>query len=99
MKTGKQLVPAGLALGALMAGVVVAGNAQAAENPFGAAELPGGYMLASADKAGEGKCGEGKCGEGKCGEDAEKKSGEGKCGEGADKKSGEGKCGEGKCGG
>lgn len=94
MKTGKQLVPAGLALGALMAGVVVAGNAQAAENPFGAAELPGGYMLASADKAGEGKCGEGKCGE-----DAEKKSGEGKCGEGADKKSGEGKCGEGKCGG
>lgn len=94
MKTGKQLVPAGLALGALMTGVVVVGNAQAAENPFGAAELAGGYMLASADKAGEGKCGEAKCGE-----DADKKSGEGKCGEDADKKSGEGKCGEGKCGG
>ena len=43
---------------------------------FAAADLPAGYMVASAgDKAGEAKCGEAKCG-------ADKKAGEHKCGEG-----------------
>lgn len=80
---------------AVVASALSAPVAQAAENPFAAADLTAGYQLA-ADHA-EGKCGEGKCGEdkkaeGSCGE----KGAEGKCGE--DKK-GEGKCGEGKCGG
>ncbi len=45
--------------------------ANAAVNPFGMTDLPGGYMVAGK----EGKCGEGKCG-------GEKKGKEGKCGEG-----------------
>jgi len=62
--------------------------AVAADNPFEAADLDNGYMLAGGEKAEEGKCGEGKCG----GE----KAAEGSCG---DEKAEEGKCGEGKCGG
>ncbi|MFP5441713.1 MAG: hypothetical protein ACLGHJ_09490 [Gammaproteobacteria bacterium] len=98
-------------LNALAASVVVsalgAGVAQAATNPFAAADMAGGYQqLAGA----EGACGnhgmaspkaadkpvaradgEGKCGEGKCGE--------GKCGgDMKEKADAEGKCGEGKCG-
>ena len=85
--------------------------AQADTNPFVAAELDSGYLLAVKDaegKCGEGKCGadteakdaEGKCGEGKCGADTEAKDAEGKCGEGkcgadTDAKDAEGKCGEG----
>lgn len=73
--------------------MAMSGTALASENPFEAADLESGYMLAGGDKdkdkdkegeCGEGKCGEGKCGEGKCGED-----GEGDCGE-----DGEGDCGE-----
>ena len=75
---------------AVVASALSAPVAQAAENPFAAADLSAGYQLAS-DHA-EGKCGEDKKAEGSCGE----KGAEGKCGE--DKK-GEGKCGEGKCGG
>jgi len=84
---------------------------QANENPFSAADLDTGYMLASETPKGEeGSCGEnkgedGKCGEGKCGEaegeskGEDGKCGEGKCGEAKDESKGEeGKCGEGKCG-
>jgi uncharacterized low-complexity protein len=64
---------------AVVASALSAPVAQAAENPFAAADLSAGYQLA-ADHA------EGKCGEGKCGED---KKAEGSCGE----KGAEGKCG------
>ena len=89
--------PVAAAVGAaFLASVALAPMAQAAENPFQANSLSGGYTLAEKTET-EGKCGEGKCGEGT------KKAHEGKCGEGAKKadegKCGEGKCGEGKCGG
>ncbi len=45
---------------AVVASALSAPVAQAAENPFAAADLSAGYQLA-ADHA-EGKCGEGKCG-------------------------------------
>ena len=45
---------------AVVASALSAPVAQAAENPFAAADLSAGYQLAS-DHA-EGKCGEGKCG-------------------------------------
>ena len=65
--------------------VALAGGMNLASTAFAVEQLPQGYQLAAADKAGEGKCGEGKCG------GSEKASqAEGKCGEG--------KCGEGKCG-
>jgi len=47
---------------AVVASALSAPVAQAAENPFAAADLSAGYQLA-ADHA-EGKCGEGKCGGG-----------------------------------
>ena len=75
--------------------VALAGGMNLASTAFAVEQLPQGYQLAAADKAGEGKCGEGKCGEGKCGGEAKATQAEGKCGEG---KCGEGKCGEGKCG-
>lgn len=85
--------------------MTLVGGLNMASTAFAMQDLPQGYQLASADKAGEGKCGEGKCGEGKCGADeAGSKAVEGKCGEGkcgadeASAKAGEGKCGEGKCG-
>ena len=96
-----KLNPLAASMGAAVVASVLSAPLMAAENPFAAKELSGGYMQL-ADKHGEGKCGEGKCGEGKCGEDkgGEGKCGEGKCGEGKGKdKGGEGKCGEGKCGG
>ncbi|WP_137972045.1 hypothetical protein [Pseudomonas sp. F(2018)] len=65
--------------------VALAGGMNLASTAFAVEQLPQGYQLAAADKAGEGKCGEGKCG------GSEKTTqAEGKCGEG--------KCGEGKCG-
>ena len=87
---------------AFVTSMAVSGHALASQNPFEAADLESGYMLAGGDKDKEGKCGEGKCGEegegkcgeGKCGEEGEGKCGEGKCGEEGE----EGKCGEGKCG-
>jgi uncharacterized low-complexity protein len=90
--------PIAAAVGAaFLASVALAPLAQAAENPFHANSLSGGYNLAEKAMT-EGKCGEGKCGEsmkqaheGKCGGEKAKTAGEGKCGEG--------KCGEGKCGG
>ncbi len=95
--TSKNLInkPVAAAVGAAFVSSMAASTAaMAADNPFEAAELDNGYMLADGHKAKEGKCGEGKCG----GEKAEEgKCGEGKCG--GDKKAHEGKCGEGKCGG
>ena len=106
--------PVAAAVGvAFVSSMAVSATAMAAENPFEAAELDSGYMLAGGHKGEEGKCGEGKCGgekdaEGSCGgEKAEEgKCGEGKCGgeKGAEgscggEKAEEGKCGEGKCGG
>jgi uncharacterized low-complexity protein len=95
--TKKSLKPVASAIGAAFAGsMLLAGAANAAENPFGLTELNSGYMqMAGSHGGGEGKCGAGKCG-------GEKKDGEGKCGEGkcgGEKKDGEGKCGAGKCGG
>lgn len=101
--------PVAAVVGAALVGTLSAVSlAQAAENPFGATALPGGYMLlaeaasatpealpAEEKAAKEGKCGEGKCGGEKMG--MEGKCGEGKCG--GEKKGMEGKCGEGKCGG
>ncbi|WP_252271623.1 HvfA family oxazolone/thioamide-modified RiPP metallophore [Pseudomonas subflava] len=83
--------------------VALAGGMNLASTAFAVEQLPQGYQLAAADKAGEGKCGEGKCGEGKCGGEAKATQGEGKCGEGkcggeAKATQAEGKCGEGKCG-
>ncbi|WP_271407532.1 HvfA family oxazolone/thioamide-modified RiPP metallophore [Pseudomonas sp. Q1-7] len=71
----------------LLAVALASGVNLAASNAFAVEALPQGYLLASADKAGEGKCGEGKCGEGKCG-----------AAEAGSAKAAEGKCGEGKCG-
>ncbi|VXC38686.1 hypothetical protein [Pseudomonas sp. 8O] len=70
--------------------VALAGGMNLASTAFAVEQLPQGYQLAAADKAGEGKCGEGKCGEGKFGE--------GKFGGEAKATQAEGKCGEGKCG-
>jgi uncharacterized low-complexity protein len=98
--------PFAAALGAAVLAGSLSPLVSAADNPFSAQSLNGGYDLASYDRHGEGKCGdsksegEGKCGEGSCG--GAKSEGEGKCGEGScggAKSEGEGKCGEGKCGG
>ena len=112
MSKNNCIKPIAAVIGATLVGSLSAVNvASAAENPFGASQLDGGYMmLASSHEAGkemkDGKCGEGKCGgdkemkDGKCGGDKEKK--DGKCGEGkcgGDKEMKDGKCGEGKCGG
>ncbi|MEJ8567389.1 HvfA family oxazolone/thioamide-modified RiPP metallophore [Elongatibacter sediminis] len=100
--------PVAAAVGvAFISSVAFSTTAVAADNPFAAADLDSGYLLAGGDgeegkcgegkcgddKGDDGKCGEGKCGEGKCGDD---KGEEGSCGE---DKGDEGKCGEGKCGG
>jgi len=77
---------------ALTAAIGVAGNANAAGNPFAMQPLSQGYQVAAADdKAMEGKCGGKKEMEGKCGGDKAKA--------GTKAKTQEGKCGEGKCGG
>ncbi len=78
------ITPAAAVVGAALVGSLSTVNlAHAAENPFAAEPLDGGYLLLA-----EGSCGEGKCGS--------KEDGEGTCG---NKDDGEGKCGEGKCGG
>ena len=75
---------------AFVSSMIFSSTALASENPFEAADLESGYVLAGGDKDKEGKCGEGKCGEdgeeGSCGEDGE----EGSCGEDGE----EGSCGE-----
>jgi uncharacterized low-complexity protein len=81
--------PIAAAVGAaFLASVALAPLAQAAENPFQAHSLSGGYNLAEKAMT-EGKCGEGKCGEsmikaheGNCGGEKAKAAGEGKCGGG-----------------
>jgi uncharacterized low-complexity protein len=77
--------PVAAAVGvAFVTSLAISTTALAADNPFAAADLDRGYLVAGEGEAEgeEGKAEEGKCGEGKCGED----------------KAEEGKCGEGKCG-
>jgi len=101
--------PVAAAVGvAFVSSLAASATAMAAENPFEAADLDTGYLVAGGEKTEEGKCGEGKCGgekaaEGSCGGE---KAAEGSCGgekaaEGScgGEKGEEGKCGEGKCGG
>jgi len=101
--------PVAAAVGvALLASLAFSCASAASDNPFLAADLESGYLVAgneagdSAKGGGgnsgkemgeEGKCGEGKCGEGKCGE--------GKCGKdgGTDGSCGGDKAKEGSCGG
>ena len=91
--------PVATAVGvAFVTSLAVSTSASATDNPFAAADLDSGYLLAGNDAKEEGKCGEGKCGsegktEGKCGasKGEEGKCGEGKCGE---NKAAEGSCGE-----
>lgn len=91
--------PVAAAVGvAFLTSLAVSSTAVADDNPFAAADLDSGFLLAGDDGDSEGKCGEGKCGEGKCGDD---KGEEGSCGE---DKGEEGSCGgdkgeEGSCGG
>lgn len=61
--------------------VALAGGMHLASTAFAVEQLPQGYQLAAADKAGEGKCGEGKCGGEAKTTQAEGKCGEGKCGD------------------
>ena len=69
--------PVATAIGAAVAGsMLMAGAANAASNPFGLAELSGGYVQVAGNM--EGKCGAGKCG----GDKAMEKGMEGKCGAG-----------------
>ena len=85
----------------LIAVALAGGINLASSTAFAVEALPQGYLLAAADKAGEGKCGEGKCGAAEASDKAaEGKCGEGKCGaaEAGSAKAAEGKCGEGKCG-
>ncbi len=74
---------------AFVSSMVISSSALASQNPFEAADLDSGFMLAG-DKDKEGKCGEGKCGE-----EEEGSCGEGSCGEDDGE---EGSCGEGSCG-
>jgi uncharacterized low-complexity protein len=95
MHKTRDLKPVSAAVGAAFAGTMLLGGAvNAAENPFGLAELGSGYMQVASNHM-EGKCGGAKStAEGNCG--GAKPAAEGKCG-GA-KPAAEGKCGEGKCG-
>ncbi|PIA66972.1 hypothetical protein CDR19_24060 [Ectopseudomonas toyotomiensis] len=61
--------------------VALAGGMNLASTAFAVEQLPQGYQLAAADKAGECKCGEGKCGGEAKATQAEGKCGEGKCGD------------------
>jgi uncharacterized low-complexity protein len=58
--------------------MMLAGAANAASNPFGMAELNGGYAQIASSHGG--KCGAGKCGGSKAAKPAEGKCGAGKCG-------------------
>jgi uncharacterized low-complexity protein len=99
--------PVAIAMGAaLTGGLLAAGTANAAANPFALSEMGSGYMQMAEGKCGGNKAEEAKCGgkaeEAKCGGKAEEakcggKAEEAKCG--AKPKAEEGKCGEGKCGG
>ena len=87
--------PVAAAVGVAFISSLAISTALADDNPFDAADLDTGYMVAgSHGDGGEGSCGEG---EGSCGE-GEGSCGEGSCGEGSCGE-GEGSCGEGKCGG
>jgi len=97
----KQKSTLGLALGSAIAAGLASAPA-AADNPFAAQALAGGYMVAAADKAMEAKCGEGKCGAAmattatdKAKVVPDKTNAKTK----ANAKVMEAKCGEGKCGG
>jgi len=46
---------------AFVTSLVASGSAVAADNPFAAADLDSGYLLAGDDKGEEGKCSEGSC--------------------------------------
>jgi uncharacterized low-complexity protein len=103
MTQKKSLKPVALALGTTFAASLAGTSvANAADNPFEASKLAGGYMVAAA----EGKCGEGKCGAGmmkKTAEDASAVTEEGvenaAEGSGAAMQEGMEKATEGKCGG
>lgn len=73
-------------IGSAFVASVGVSTVSAAENPFALKPLSSGYMVADADKAGEGKCGAEKKAEGSCGGDKAKegachadKSKEGSC--------------------
>ena len=99
------LKPAAAAVGfALVGSLAVPNLAKAADNPFGASSMKGGYMqVAEAKQEGmggmSGMSGDKAKQSGMSGDKAKKegKCGEGKCG--GDKAKKDGKCGEGKCGG
>jgi len=100
------LKPAAAAVGfALVGSLAVPNLAKAADNPFGASSMKGGYMqVAEAKQEGMGGM-SGMSGDkakqsgmsGMGGMSGDKAKKEGKCG--GDKAKKEGKCGEGKCGG
>ena len=91
----KPTKPVATAIGAAFAGsILIAGGANAAENPFGLSELAGGYAQLAGNHV------EGKCATGRCGGSAKMADGKcaaGRCGGSA--KMTEGKCGTGRCGG
>ena len=102
------LKPAVAAVGfALVGSLAVPNLANAADNPFGASSMKGGYMqVAEAKQEGMGGMSGDKAKQsgmsGMSGTSGDKAKKEGKCGEGkcgGDKAKKEGKCGEGKCGG
>ena len=83
MSSTHNLKPLSIALGTAFASALGVGIATAAENPFGQAEVSGGYLIADshAGKAKvEGKCGEGKCGAGMNKDAKDKAMKEGLCG-------------------
>ena len=74
--SNKTIKPVAAVIGAAFVGsMMLAGSANAASNPFGLAELNGGYAQIAGSHM-EGKCGAGKCG----GTKAAEKTMEGKCG-------------------
>ena len=55
--------PVAAAVGvAFVSSLAASATAMAADNPFEAADLDTGYLVAGGEKTEEGKCGEGKCG-------------------------------------
>ncbi|AOE85214.1 hypothetical protein [Pseudomonas sp. TCU-HL1] len=82
----------------LIAVALAGGINLASSTAFAVEALPQGYLLAAADKAGEGKCGEGKCGAAEASDKATNAEGKRGAAEAGSAKAAEGKCGEGKCG-
>jgi len=78
-----QIKPVAAAVGvSFVTALAISIPASAAENPFEAADLDSGYVLAvGGDDDEEGKCGEGKCSEGNCKGDDGDCSGEGEDGD------------------